>query len=81
VGLRPERYYATALRAAVTPHEQGLHKSVKQTPDIPMPPQPVVFAARTTLRTLPGISLAFFENLLEIQLLKEYHLKYLFLGA
>jgi hypothetical protein len=46
-----------------------------------MPPQLIVCAAWTTLRMLPWISLAFLENLLEIQLFKEYHLKHLVLGG
>ena len=72
--LWPERYYTAAIRAAVTLHAQGLHKTVEQTQHITMAPQLIVTAARTTLRTLPWISFSFFENLLEIQLSEEYHL-------
>ena len=74
VCLRSEGYYTTAIRTAVTLYVQGLHKTVEQTQHITMTPQLIVTAARTTLRTLPWISFSFFENLLEINRAKQYHL-------
>ena len=72
--------YGPAIRTSKTFHEKRLIKGMEIDQNISMTPQPRSTALRTSGRFYPEILFTFFQKLLEINMLRDYH-RTAFLGV
>jgi hypothetical protein len=71
--FRTQGNYATAAGTTIAFYRQSFDKPIKVALNITVAPNLPVFAAEAARRIRPGITTAFFLNLLEINGNKPYH--------